>query len=248
MENAQCQVQGHLAYGHKRQERQGAARHHGGSSRRGTINVVKRRLESLFRFNLVSRDPKLSITSHVIDCLHDGKVVLVDTSNMYEAEELLISTVLSRAIFERHKTLYGEKAKFDKVPPVLIALEEAQRVLTEAKGTIFAQIAREGRKFKTDCARCRSSRSSSTRRSYPSSTPCSSWDWPTGRTVRSSRNSAKQDISQLDNDTNAHAWRGAHRLPVPHRLRGAGQDPPIRGIPGEGAGDAFEESLQEVAQ
>ena len=47
-------------------------------------------------------------------------------------------TVLSRAIFERHKTLYGEKAKFDKVPPVLIALEEAQRVLTEAKGTIFA--------------------------------------------------------------------------------------------------------------
>jgi hypothetical protein len=31
---------------------------------------------------------------------------------------------------------------------MLIAMEEAQRVLSQAKGTVFAQIAREGRKFK----------------------------------------------------------------------------------------------------
>ncbi len=115
----------------------------------GTINVIKRRLENLFRLNLITRDPKLSVTKNIIDCLHDRKVVLVDTSNMYETEELLISTVLSRAIFERNKELYGDQEKFAKLPPVLIALEEAQRVLTEAKGSIFAQIAREGRKFKT---------------------------------------------------------------------------------------------------
>lgn len=114
----------------------------------GTINVIKRRLDNIFRFGLLTTDPKLSVTGHIIDCLHAGKVVLVDTSNMYEAEELLISTVLARAIFERHKTSYASREGFSRIPPVLIALEEAQRVLSEPKGTIFAQIAREGRKFR----------------------------------------------------------------------------------------------------
>jgi DNA helicase HerA-like ATPase len=114
----------------------------------GTINVIKRRLESIFQFGLITTDPKLSITKHIIDCLHCGKVVLVDTSNMFEAEELLISTVLSRAVFERNKSMYSDKGAFDRIPPVLIAMEEAQRVLSEAKGSVFAQIAREGRKFK----------------------------------------------------------------------------------------------------
>ncbi len=112
----------------------------------GTINVIKRRLENIFRFGLLTTDSKLSITSHVLDCLHSGKVVLVDTSNMLETEELLVSTVLSRAVFEKNKALYSEKSK--DVPPVLVAMEEAQRVLSQARGTIFYQIAREGRKFR----------------------------------------------------------------------------------------------------
>jgi len=172
----------------------------GGRFHEGSINVVKRRLETLFRFDLISRDPKLSITNHVIDCLHDGKVVLVDTSNMYEAEELLISTVLARAIFERHKLIYGDKAKFEKIPPVLIALEEAQRVLTEAKGSIFAQIAREGRKFKAGlCA-------VSQQPKLIDSEVISQFNtlFILGLADRRDReilrNSAKQDISQLDNE------------------------------------------------
>jgi uncharacterized protein len=120
----------------------------GGKFLEGTVNVIKRRLESIFHFDLISTDPKLSITKNIIDALHSGKVVLVDTSNMFETEELLISTVLARAIFEDHKALYSEKAKFDRIPPTLVALEEAQRVLSQSKGTIFAQMAREGRKFK----------------------------------------------------------------------------------------------------
>jgi len=120
----------------------------GGKFLEGTVNVIKRRLESVFRYNLISTDPKLSITKNIIDALHSGKVVLVDTSNMFETEELLISTVLARAIFEDHKALYSDKAKFDRTPPTLVALEEAQRVLSQSKGTIFAQMAREGRKFK----------------------------------------------------------------------------------------------------
>ena len=119
---------------------------------------------------------------------------------MYEAEELLISTVLSRAIFEKNKALYADKAKFDKVPPTLIALEEAQRVLTESKGSIFAQIAREGRKFKTGlCA-------VSQQPKLIDSEIISQFNtlFILGLADRRDReilrNSAKQDISQLDNE------------------------------------------------
>jgi DNA helicase HerA-like ATPase len=166
----------------------------------GTVSVIKRRLESLFRLDLITRDPKLSVTKNIIDCLHDGKVVLVDTSNMFETEELLISTVLSRAIFERNKELYSEKEKFDKIPPVLIAMEEAQRVLTEAKGSIFAQIAREGRKFKTGlCA-------VSQQPKLIDSEIISQFNtlFILGLADRRDRdilkNSAKQDVSQLENE------------------------------------------------
>ena len=149
----------------------------------GTVNVIKRRLDSIFQFDLVTTDRQLSITKNVLDCLFNGKVVLVDTSNMFEAEELLVSTVLTRAIFESNKALYSDKPKFDKQPPVLIAMEEAQRVLSQAKGTIFAQIAREGRKFKVGlCAISQQPKLVSTRRSSPSSTPCSSSAWRTSAT------------------------------------------------------------------
>jgi DNA helicase HerA-like ATPase len=166
----------------------------------GTINVIKRRLENLFRLDLITRDPKLSVTNNIIDALHDGKVVLADTSNMYEEEELLISTVLSRAIFERNKEIYSDKERFDKLPPVLIALEEAQRVLTEAKGSIFAQIAREGRKFKTGlCAVSQQPKLIDTEIISQFNTL-----FILGLADRRDReilkNSAKQDISQLENE------------------------------------------------
>lgn len=116
----------------------------------GTIRVIKRKLNNLFRYGLITRDENLSITNNIISALRLGKVVLVDTSNMYESEELLVSIVLARAIFEVNKKLYGEQEKFEKIPPVLITIEEAQRVLGKGmRMNIFAKIAREGRKFKT---------------------------------------------------------------------------------------------------
>ncbi len=114
-----------------------------------TIQVIKRRIDHLFRFNLVSRNPDVSMTASVLNELRNRKVVLVDTSNMYEAEELLVSTVLARGVFESNKSLYGDVERFRDIPPVLITIEEAQRVLGPGHGGIFAQIAREGRKFKT---------------------------------------------------------------------------------------------------
>lgn len=116
----------------------------------GTIRVIKRKLNNLFRYGLITRDESLSITNNIVNALWNGKVVLVDTSNMYESEELLVSIVLARAIFEANKKQYLHPEKFEKIPPVLITIEEAQRVLGKGmRMNIFSQIAREGRKFKT---------------------------------------------------------------------------------------------------
>ena len=119
----------------------------------GTIGVIQRRLHYLSQFGLITQDPKISITTHILGALQEAKVVLVDTSNMYETEELLVSTVLARALFTAHKEAYGEPAAFARLPRVLITMEEAQRVLGSGgavgggRPTIFSQIAREGRKF-----------------------------------------------------------------------------------------------------
>lgn len=115
----------------------------------GSISVVKRRIARLFRSGLVHRDEKVSVTKNVVRELHEGKVVLVDTGGLSEAEELLVNSVLARAVFEENKKAFSED-DFDKLPPVLITLEEAQRVLGKGGASnVFAQIAREGRKFKT---------------------------------------------------------------------------------------------------
>jgi DNA helicase HerA-like ATPase len=117
-----------------------------------TAGVIQRRVEQILRLPFIHKDPELSITRNVIGDLDSGKLVLVDTSNMSEQEELLISAVLSRAVFFHHSRAYQDPAKFKALLPTIIVMEEAQRVLSQ-KGrsdiNIFAQISREGRKFKT---------------------------------------------------------------------------------------------------
>jgi len=49
-------------------------------------------------------------------------------------------------VLSHYKNAYRDKAVFGKLPHVLITIEEAQRVLKA--DSIFASIAREGRKFK----------------------------------------------------------------------------------------------------
>jgi DNA helicase HerA-like ATPase len=117
-----------------------------------TAGVIQRRVEQILRLPFIHKDPELSITRNVINDLDSGKLVLVDTSNMSEQEELLISAVLARAVFYHHNKAYQDPEKFKSLLPTIIVMEEAQRVLSQ-KGrsdiNIFAQISREGRKFKT---------------------------------------------------------------------------------------------------
>jgi hypothetical protein len=115
----------------------------------GSIGVVGRRAAVLASSPFVTRDGRISITKTIVEKLHQGKVVLVDLSGASEREELLISSVLARAVFQENSRLFRDKAAFKSIPPCLIALEEAQRVFERAQGGIFPQIAREGRKFKT---------------------------------------------------------------------------------------------------
>ena len=166
----------------------------------GTIGVIKRRLSNLFRLNLISKDRNYSVTARIINQLHEGKTILVDTSNAHETEELLISTVISRAVFEKNKALYSESEKFSKLPNTLIAIEEAQRVLKEADDSVFAQIAREGRKFKTGlCA-------VSQQPKLIANEVISQFNtlFILGLSDKKDReilkNSAKQDVSQVDNE------------------------------------------------
>jgi DNA helicase HerA-like ATPase len=117
-----------------------------------TLAVIQRRAEQILRLPFIHRDPTLSITSSIIRDLSSGRIVLVDTSNMSEQEELLVSAVFARAVFSHNKGRYQSPEEFSKIPPTLIVMEEAQRVLSqrgESDINVFAQISREGRKFKT---------------------------------------------------------------------------------------------------
>ena len=114
-----------------------------------TLRVLKRRVDSIMKMDVISRDPDFSVSNQIISELMNGKAVLVDTSGLAEEEELLISSALARKVFNKWKSVFtSNKDEFDGLPPVLITLEEAQRVLSEAKGGMFPRIAREGRKFK----------------------------------------------------------------------------------------------------
>ncbi len=114
-----------------------------------TLKVLKRRVNAIMNMGVITTDPEFSVTNQVINELMDRKVVLVDTSGLAEEEELIISSAMARKVFEHWKSVFtGSKEEFDGLPPVLITLEEAQRVLSEAKGGMFQRIAREGRKFK----------------------------------------------------------------------------------------------------
>jgi len=110
-----------------------------------TFSVLKRRAERISSSSLIHDDEVVSTTDVIINHLHSGKMVLVETSGLYEYEELLISVILARKILNRNKNIFRDKEKFRKIPPIMITVEEAQRVINEG---IFAQIAREGRKFK----------------------------------------------------------------------------------------------------
>ncbi|HUR26074.1 MAG TPA: ATP-binding protein [Candidatus Thermoplasmatota archaeon] len=116
----------------------------------GTLNVLKRRCEQVLKQPVIHTDAAVSTTKGILSHLEAGHTVLVDTSGLFPSEELLVSAVLARSLLERYRDAARDPVWFRSLPPVCVTLEEAQRVLNQRGGSnnVFAQIAREGRKFK----------------------------------------------------------------------------------------------------
>jgi DNA helicase HerA-like ATPase len=116
-----------------------------------TIQVLSRRAKRIVRLQLMTDDPSQSLTGKVLDDLAAGKVVLVDTSGLEGVEETLVASLLTRSLLDERAAAYrNDRDAFGRLPRTLVALEEAQRVLTrleDAEFNVFPRLAREGRKF-----------------------------------------------------------------------------------------------------
>src|SRR6266566_4810434 len=110
-----------------------------------------RRARRIVQLPLMTSDPSQSLTGKVLDDLAGGKVVLVDTSGLEAVEETLVASLLTRSLLEERASAYrSDREHFGRLPRTLVALEEAQRVLTrldDAEFNVFPRLAREGRKF-----------------------------------------------------------------------------------------------------
>jgi DNA helicase HerA-like ATPase len=118
----------------------------------GPLRVLKRRIENLVRGNREFFHEGVSSFPEILRNLHDNRVVLIDIPRMGERSELFILSLITRMILERHQEKakrFGVDEPEEAIPQVLIAIEEAQRVLgAGSEGTqVFRECAMEGRKF-----------------------------------------------------------------------------------------------------
>ena len=118
---------------------------------RSTWNVLQRRAAGILQQSVIHHDGTVrSTTDEILRNLQEGRTVLVDTSALEPNEELLISATLARKLLRTYQNAYREPERFRAITPACVVLEEAQRVLNQKAGSnnVFAQIAREGRKFR----------------------------------------------------------------------------------------------------
>ena len=125
-----------------------------------TLAVVKRKLLSILSLRVengsvrsvgpFSIDAGFSTVADVARELGEGKTVIIDTSTLAGAAEVLIASMLAQACLSMYKGVgHGE---LRSRPVINIVVEEAPRVLgkdvLERGPNVFSTIAREGRKFK----------------------------------------------------------------------------------------------------
>jgi uncharacterized protein len=118
-----------------------------------TMQVIQRRARRILELPCISRDPSQpSLSERIVRELQEGYAVLVETSGLSSMEEILVASVITRRVMDTYSNAYLEDREgFAALPPVLVALEEAQRVLSRVKRSdenVFPRVAREGRKFK----------------------------------------------------------------------------------------------------
>jgi hypothetical protein len=126
-----------------------------------TLRALRRKLRNVFK--IVNDEAGLpscagdvfhmdtigeSTVSDMADLIEQGKVVLIDGSSIPDDAGLIIAGAVMRTLLGRYEA-YRDRGELATKPQVGVVLEEAPRVLDEARaGSIFGRIAREGRKFK----------------------------------------------------------------------------------------------------
>ncbi len=118
-----------------------------------TLQVIRRRASRILELPCISRDPSQpSLSRRIVEELSNGYSVLVETSGLSDMEEILVASVITRRLIDVYSSAYlDDRSVFAALPPTVVALEEAQRVLSRAKRSdenVFPRVAREGRKFK----------------------------------------------------------------------------------------------------
>lgn len=144
----------------------GKGRRDSDSPARSTLSVVRRKLEmtlDIYATGKKSRalhsrnavfDPGTKGASTVNDIIHDmesGKIVVLDTSQLGSAAELVVGNMVATSLLEKYK-YYKTQGTLGQKPVTSIVIEEAPRVIGEdvlasKNDNIYATIAREGRKF-----------------------------------------------------------------------------------------------------
>ncbi|NOR85456.1 DUF87 domain-containing protein [archaeon] len=128
--------------------------------RKETINVVKRKLMRLLSISVAEDEitcnsifdqtAGATITDDIIRSLDQSKTVIIDTSALSSAIEILVSSIITTELFSKYKK-YRKDGTLNTKPIINIVLEEAPRVIGKEvlqKGpNVFSSIAREGRKF-----------------------------------------------------------------------------------------------------
>lgn len=124
----------------------------------GTLTVVKRKLmgilglsEKCDAYSVFDPVAGLTMVNDICNDLERGKMVVIDTSSLSGAAEILVGSVVATEMLRRYRN-YKRDGLLEEKPVVSIVLEEAPRVLgkevLQHGGNIFETIAREGRKFK----------------------------------------------------------------------------------------------------
>lgn len=121
-----------------------------GNSHEGTLKVIQRHINALLHATKGFLRERGSSLEGILRALSEDKVVLIDIPGMGSQGELFVLSVITRRILRAHQEAdrTGEEPGKNR-RQVLIAIEEAQRVLGESGQStrVFRECAMEGRKF-----------------------------------------------------------------------------------------------------
>jgi len=120
------------------------------ASSRTTVAAIRKRIAYLIDESKNLHSGSSELIENVFKYLKNGKTVIIDLSLNDNSEASIISTIITRKLFENNKKYFTETNK-DNVINTVLCVEEAQNVLSEefvrSNANPFVRVAKEGRKF-----------------------------------------------------------------------------------------------------